>query len=685
MKPFALPLLTVQADLETVGGKGMSLSRMINAGLPVPDGFHITTEAYRQFVTANRIQTHIHRALEKVDVAKPTTLETASKKIYSLFAEGKIPESITKDIVQAYQTLPGNKPEVAVRSSATAEDLPGASFAGQQETYLNIRGAENVLKAVQKCWASLWTARAIAYRIRQAIPPESVALAVVIQLLVPAEAAGILFTANPLTGKRDEMVINAAWGLGEAIVGGAVTPDMITVTKHNRQIIHRDTAEKQVMTVRSTSGTKLQPVPDGLKNNPALNDLQVAELAQYGMQIEDLYGLPMDIEWALVDGRFSIVQARPITALAQAPIEWLPPNPKGVYMRASLVDLMPKPLSPLFITLGITSFIQQMQPLGQRVIGSDPVLEKDYLTSINSYAYMNSRFSLRSLKWVIFSMLPAFPRLLRRLIPIWRDEVHPEYQVFMEGMQTKSPEELTTSDLWCFSQEIVNAAMYYTCALLFATMGVSVGSEMLLTRVYEKLAKKEGDPPATTLLMGWNNIPIRAEKSLFDLAIWCRERPGLADYLIKTDASRLVKQIKVEKTPAGIVPSDWKEYRMRFSNHLEQYGYIIYQLDFAEDLPLDRPGPMLENIKMYLRGEGVNPHERQQSSEARRIQTAETVMNRLKGFRRWAFSKALKFGQGLAEIREDALAEIGLGYPKLREMLRELGRRFNKWKWDRTS
>ena len=256
-----------------------------------------------------------------------------------------------------------------MRSSATAEDLPDASFAGQQETYLNISGADQVLEATKKCWASLWTARAIGYRARQNIGGEGVALAVVVQLLINAEAAGIMFTANPLNGKRDEAVINAAWGLGEAVVGGAVTPDTLTVNKLTGGLIARETAEKLVMTVRTESGTEEQPVPDPLQKIPVLSDEQAAQLTRYGVEIEELYGMPMDIEWTLADGEFAIVQARPMTAMPEAPIELAPPDPKGTYMRTSVADLMPVPLSPLFVTMGIPAQIEQMQPMGRRLIG----------------------------------------------------------------------------------------------------------------------------------------------------------------------------------------------------------------------------------------------------------------------------------------------------------------------------
>jgi len=673
MKSYILPLSDPQADLETAGGKGASLSRLARAGLPVPGGFHVTTQAYRHFVSANHLQAGILAALETADASRPATLEEASRAIRRLFAGASIPNELASTIVEAYGSLPGANPPVAVRSSATAEDLPEASFAGQQETYLNISGADGMLDAVKNCWASLWTGRAISYRLRQNIPPESVALAVVVQLLVDAEAAGILFTANPLNARRDELVINAAWGLGEAVVGGAVTPDTITVRKADGKVVGRQTAEKQVMTARTASGTAEQPVPDSLKSVPVLSDEKAAELCRLGVQIEGLYGTPMDIEWALRDGEFTILQARPVTALPEAPIEWVRPNPKGVFMRGSVVDLMPDPLSPLFLTLGIPTFLRQMRPLGKRMIGAEPDLGEYYLTHINTYAYMSSSFPLKGWLWVLFRQLPAYPRLLRQLVPLWRDEMHPEYQAFVLGLKDKHPAEMETAELWRASQQILDAAMYYVCALMFATMGASAGAEILTTRAYDKFAKQEGDPPASVLLMGWDNIPARSEKSLYDLAVWAAQDEGLKAHLLNTPAETLAAQLE---SPDSAPTPSFPEFATRFQAHLEQFGHIIFQLDIAADLPLDHPEPMLENIKMYLHGEGSNPHERQQANKQRRIQTGEAALSRLKGWRRWAFNKALRAGQAMAEVRDDALAEIGLGYPALRAMLLELGRRF---------
>jgi rifampicin phosphotransferase len=682
---YVLPLADERAILAQAGGKGASLARLAAAELPVPDGFHVTTAVYRQIVTTNDLQPRILAALEGTDPTQPATLDTASQTIQALFAQAYIPEDVATAIAHAYRDLPGDDPVVAVRSSATAEDLPGLSFAGQQETYLNIQGETAVLEAVRRCWASLWTPRAIGYRMRNEIDQNVVSLAVVVQLLIPADAAGILFTANPVNGRRAQAMISAAWGLGEAVVGGLVTPDSLIVEKANGRVQERQTADKQLMTVRVDGGTEERPVPKTLRHAPVLDDEQAAALVRLGVQIEELYGMPMDIEWALLDGEFAILQARPITALPEETavsgpepdiaIEWTPPDPKGTYMRGSVADLMPNPLSPLFVSLGIPTMRKQMIPLGKRMTRIKPTLADDYFTAINNFAYMNARMPPKTWWWILVGLIPAYPRMLSSgIATTWRDEFLPEYRTAVAEHQDKVLE-MAANELWQSAQQILDATMYYVCGLMFATMGASAGSEMLLTKVYDKFAKQDGDPPATALLMGWDNIPVRAEKSLYDLAAWCREHEHLAGYVLETPAAQLAGQLTNEQPPAGIAAEDWQELQDRFAQHMKLFGHVIFQLDFAEPLPLDHPRIMLENVKMYLRGEGANPHERQQASETKRIQTTETMLNRLKGLKLWAFRKALNWGQTLAEVREDALAEIGVGYPLLRQMLLELGGR----------
>ncbi|MGW5155802.1 PEP/pyruvate-binding domain-containing protein [Nonomuraea wenchangensis] len=317
------------ADLDLAGGKGASLARLARAGLPVPGGFHVTTAAYRAFVAG---------FLDEIDPRDP---EGAA----ALFARHEIPEPVAAAIREAYAGL-GDDVAVAVRSSATAEDLPELSFAGQQDTFLNVRG-DGLLPAVLRCWASLWNARAIAYRDRNGVPHDDVALAVVVQELVDADAAGIMFTADPVTGALDETVINASWGLGEAVVGGQVTPD--TLVLRGGAVVREQVGDKTVMTVRTPDGTEDRLVPAELRRAPVLSAAQAAELAALGERVQELYGVPMDVEWARrADGTLAVLQARPITGLRARPEEWND-SLKGEYLwtAGNLGEAIPDVMTPI--------------------------------------------------------------------------------------------------------------------------------------------------------------------------------------------------------------------------------------------------------------------------------------------------------------------------------------------------
>jgi pyruvate,water dikinase len=315
-------------DFSSAGGKGANLGEMINAGLPVPDGFVVLIDGYRDFVEKNDLQRKIDSIVKDVRADDVTALQKASKTIGELFEQGTIPDDITSEIITMYNQL--GLSSVAVRSSATAEDLPGTSFAGQYNTYLNVSGVDNVLKAVQRCWASLWNARAVSYRLRQDIPLD-VPFAVIVQELLDGEKSGIVFTANPVTGRRDQTVINASWGLGESIVGGAVSPDQWIVDKTG---ITTTISKKEVMTIREKEGTKSVKIPAHLQEKPVLTQKEIGTLVDLAQKTEQYFGSPQDIEWVYTD-TFYFVQTRPITSLFPLP-EPLPEPEKGLRVYLSL-------------------------------------------------------------------------------------------------------------------------------------------------------------------------------------------------------------------------------------------------------------------------------------------------------------------------------------------------------------
>ncbi len=317
-------------DVPIVGGKNASLGEMINAGLPVPFGFAITAFSYEKFILEKKIAEQIYNIIKETvtDQNDPKQYDVASKKIRELIEKTPMPKDIEKAIRAAYANLNkrfGLKETfVAVRSSATAEDLPDASFAGQQETYLNVKGPEDLLDKVVKCWSSLFTPRAIFYRNEKGFPHEKVFISVGVQKMVNSRAAGVMFTINPVTGNRDEIVIEGNYGLGETVVSGAVNPDDFVVDKTSLQIKERRIARKTIKYIRDskTGKTVHLEIPEAEQKVVCIDDKEITALAELAKKIETHYGKPMDIEWAIDQDltfpeNMMLVQARPETVFGQ--------------------------------------------------------------------------------------------------------------------------------------------------------------------------------------------------------------------------------------------------------------------------------------------------------------------------------------------------------------------------------
>ena len=299
-------------DVLIAGGKGANLGEMTAAGIPVPKGFVITADAYREFLKENNIDEIILRVLTEAQTDEQALLSavgTFRKKIIT----GHFPAQLEKEIRSKYAEL-GEAARVAVRSSATAEDLPDASFAGQQETYLNVQGIEDVLLQIRHCYASLWGERAVSYRFNQGYNQSTVAIAVVIQEMVESEKAGVLFTVNPVTQNKDEMQINASYGLGESVVSGRVTADSYIVNKSG-DVLEVTIGTKETQIVYADKNTKEESVSEEKRTARALNDTEIAALVSAALEIEKHYGMPMDIEWAIQKNEIYILQARAITTL----------------------------------------------------------------------------------------------------------------------------------------------------------------------------------------------------------------------------------------------------------------------------------------------------------------------------------------------------------------------------------
>ena len=337
-------------DVPLVGGKSASLGEMTRrTGVPVPYGFATTAEAYRYYIKANKLDEKIAEILKELKDPNDTqTLQRVGARIRSIIASAEMPKDLEEEIVKAYERLAeivGEKdPFVAVRSSATAEDLPDASFAGQQETYLNVHGASEVVEKIKHCYASLFTDRAIFYRTQKGFDHMAVALSAVVQLMVYSKASGVIFTLDVATGDRSVVLIEAGYGLGEYVVQGKITPDEYYVRKSDLEIVKKNISKKMVQLVRlPTGGTKEVPVPPELQDKQVLTDEQIKELAKYAIEIEKHYGKPMDIEWALDErtNKLFILQARPETVWALKKAEVVEEKPAVTKERKVLVQGLP--------------------------------------------------------------------------------------------------------------------------------------------------------------------------------------------------------------------------------------------------------------------------------------------------------------------------------------------------------
>ena len=408
--PLILPFSQIRAaDLPLVGGNGANLGEMAHAGFPVPPGFCLTTAVFQRFMAACPNADDLYALLDTVTAADVATARQVGQQIRQALLETAMPSAIAQAIRQQWQAL-GADQAYAVRSSATAEDLPDASFAGQQDTYLNIIGVTELLTAVQRCWVSLFTDRAILYRVQNQFSHREVQLSVVVQQMVMAEKSGILFTADPLTGHRHTLTIDASFGLGEALVSGIVSPDAYRVDKRDLTIIDRQIADKQVAIFPDNNGgVHKEALSAEQRAQTVLTDEQIVDLAKMSSQVEAHYDAPQDIEWAIVADQIYLLQARPITSLY--PLDGLqsPDDSLHIYFSMAHQQNMTRAMPPL----SLSSF-PALIPIG----GGASQFENDYLRANGGRLFIDLTVPLRHrlLRRVAFGATAQFDALAPEML-----------------------------------------------------------------------------------------------------------------------------------------------------------------------------------------------------------------------------------------------------------------------------
>ncbi|MBD1544467.1 phosphoenolpyruvate synthase [Arthrobacter sp. IA7] len=632
-------------DLGAAGGKGAALGELLRHGFPVPPGFVITTDAYRSLLA----DTGLGAATEGLD---ENTDDGGG--LRALFARFGMPAALRAEIGEAYTALGGGA--VAVRSSATAEDLPGAAFAGQQDTFLNVVGEEAVAKAVTDCWASLWTDRAIAYRRRQGIDPREVSIAVVVQKMVPADAAGVMFSANPVTGERGEIVVDASPGLGEAVVSGRVTPERYLLTRTGKIRSFVPGGGEVVISPVPGGGTREQA---GSRSPvPCLAPAQLRELADLARRAQEHFGRPQDIEWALAGGRIHVLQSRPMTALPPQPLRLNAIQRRVGPFFIEMFQERPYPLDVSgWMKQGILAMLQTMAgSVGVRFPAVEELLPEE--------------------DGVVVQLVPPVPRLTVRTLaaPLtlarrarqfnmaaWKSDSR--FITFLEQVQRlngRDTESLRWSEVVgvgreCFAtmRGITELRSSYLPGIFVPMLRLRL---MLLLLGHLKLA--------SALIAGAETRTSQANRALEQLATMVRADPGLATAFASSETSALLRLVEEEPAHAA--------FREALTGFLREYGNRETVSVVLSSSPTwsDAPGVVLLLVKALL---GQRPRAADQTGAALAALKRHPLL-RFGPVRRQVLAAVEDARAGMA-FREDSHFYATKVIPPMRRAYHELGRR----------
>lgn len=654
------------ADLNLLGGKGRSLALLSNAGLPVPKGVIVTAQAFRDHINRNSLSAEIDAA-----AGDPAT---AASRIAGLLAAHPLAPDLETALVHAFDEF-GGAP-LAVRSSAIAEDSPEHSFAGLQDSFLNVQTLEALQQAICDCWASLWNQRAMIYRSHRGIPATDIAIAVIVQEMVEADVSGVLFTANPATGKRTDLIINANYGLGESIVDGSTNPDTFVVSRENFEVLgRRIAAKKQKVVSEALHGTHVVDIEHGLQMSSCLNHSQIECLAALSLQAETvLDGTPQDIEWVIRGDDPLLVQSRPITNLPPPPMDavWQPPPGASKLVRRQVVENMPAPLSPLFEDLylnigldgGMDTLVRQLD-MPMRV---EDFVERPFFVTVNGFGYC--RMDLK-VGWQWLTIVPkiiywaatkARP-LLRDLEVTWRDEGLATYLAEIDDIACRDPAALTSAELLEDTRRLAQADAIYWFYITMA-VGIAKISEDMLARTLRLFARGR-NLTAGQFLQGYASNTLAAQTALTAVAALIRGNESLASRFLKA---------RVEDMEAILTTGDHPAITDALNEYFATYGHQVYNLDFVEPTQGEDRRAVYLALKHQVKAGGAPDNKRQLMADRREALVNDTL-GAFGPLRRWAFLKTLTMAGKWAPHREQALFYMGAGWPTLRALLAELGKR----------
>jgi rifampicin phosphotransferase len=649
-------------DIALAGGKGANLGELVHAGFNVPPGFIITTAAYDLLLEKTNLRSRLADLIASHDLNDPDSVKNVSKQLHDVLQQISISGEITDEVWKVYRELGSGA--VAVRSSATAEDLPEAAFAGQQETFLNIIGEQALIDAVRACWMSLWSERAILYRSRQNVDQTTVKLAVVVQRMVPADAAGVMFTANPVSGKRDELIIDASPGLGEAVVSGMVTPDHFTVDKRSRRVKEQSLGRREVVIrPKMGGGTEQEISTQNTTTAAALPLRALQKLTTLGMEIERHYGVPQDVEWAWVQngskiGTFFILQARPMTALPE-PLHVSGPMRLIIPMLAEMWPTRPYPLDMTTFTGAVERAIGNF--LATMIGKSAPSPDESFLEEDGVIV----RFKPPKIH-------PSPSILVMPWIALWRtrhyDPSHWETDPLVAELIAKAralEQRELQSITWKQNMEILHESLaliprvmelrehYFPRALL----GLAA-LRLLLTLTGH--TDRFGE-----LVSGVKTKTIETNQALEDLANYIRTDPALGTLFHHTETNPL--RAKLEASQAG------QMFLKQFELFLAQYGHRETTLTISQPAWKDQPEMVLGILKLLAETELQQTQNYEAWQRVRDGLLTHSILGTR--FLRTLFLNSLADARSFFQIREDTHFYVTLTQPTIRRVSLEFGRR----------
>ncbi len=697
------------SDADQVGGKGANLGELTQAGLPVPPGFCITAEAYQEFLKSTGLDFRIQSLLTEIDLNDLEDIARKSAQIRDIIQTASIPVDICQaidsarvELMQAESGQAAQELPLAVRSSATAEDQANASFAGQLETYLNIRGLPALLEHIQRCWASLWSERVIAYIANQGLDYHNVSMSVVVQCMIPSVVSGVMFTVNPVSGKQNEVVINASWGLGEAIVSGVVSPDTITATKADGRVIERQTSLKEIMiTYSAEGGTEEVPIPEDLRSVPILSDQQVRELSALARKIEGYYGKPQDIEWGYYNGQWYLLQSRPITTLAPTEEH---SYPSGEYNRSMFIEIFPEPLSPVFLSVVEPLFKDMLdftirslgfqppegiQPIG--VFHNQPYFNRNYIAAafqplspavrdplvaqmVNPFSDQEElsgvelSFPYLRMAANILRFMIIFPRKLSGILANYQAEIEDAASF---PCQAASEEEICRL-IHRLPFEFANKLLNYDF-LMIAVIGRTY---RLLGALLKRYYGSDTDTVVARLISGvTGNVTMETNKHLWDLSRAAQLEPEVERVLRRVEPT-LVRPA-LQGFPAG------RGFLQAVDRFLTEFGHREVHMDILYPTWSEDPEPVFAFVTSYLDvDEAQSPYQQQERLVREREELTRMVMRKTeKGLAGRLiiaplFQWLLRQTQIHTRERDTMHFEMTRLFPPIRRLMQELGSRW---------